>query len=468
MEKSVETRPTVVFASRLHASRIGKPLCVAAAVAALFTGSPARADDIADLKAQMKVLSDKLEALERAQIQSQSASAQAPAQSAVSSARRNASMTVYGLVDASIYTHRSNGKVTYGVNSSAITSSHLGFHGERDIGRGLTGFLNFRENVNILTGGTGSGLTGATTTGFNNFNALANVGVSSPYGTVTLGRQPTPTFSTSVAVDSFQIASLGIAQQYGMANLTNLVSPLTGLTVPATTNTQGGAAFTSTYVGGLSYTTPVVAGFQGKALVTLGNGIIGAGYSNNSLWEASISYRNGPLDANYAHNSIKGRQTANATTGVFAPVPSLTRTNIFGAGYTVSGVRISASYFKTTYDPALRNPTPTTGIHDNSAWSAGALATTGPWKYGVEYTAGTDLINTANKDRMLSFLGRYALDESAEVYGMLGFVRNSGNASMQPIWSAANLVCTPASPANALSSCGKSDTTLVLGYKQSF
>lgn len=378
-------------------------------------------------------------------------------------AMAQSNVTIFGLFDASLVQHNAKG-TTYAVNSSAWGTTHIGFRGTENLGGGMQAFFNLRGNVNVMTGGMGSGASGATTAGYNDFNSWANIGLSGGFGTLMLGRQTTPVFATFGAVDAFQMASLGIGQQWGMANTTYFGpsfprSPLTNLTTTLTTNTLGGATLASAYAGGISYTTPNLSGFQVKVFNTFGNAITGAPFQDNGLREISLSYNNGPISANYAHNDTTNRVTASAA-GAFAANITEVKFDVMGLAYTVGGLRLAGSYFKAKYDVSLR-----ASMHDNSAWSFGARYTKAPWTYGAEFTSGKDDITSTNKDTILGFMLNYDLSKRTSVYGLLGILNNSGEASMHAIWSAPNLVNTAG---NSMDARGARATSVVTGIRHSF
>jgi predicted porin len=99
-------------------------------------------------------------------------------------------VTLYGIVDAG-FVHESGGakgtlnKITSGANSM----SRYGFRGSEDLGGGLSAIFGLESGIKIDTGEVD-----ATGTVFNRF---AFVGLkSTTYGTLTLGRQYTPWYTT--------------------------------------------------------------------------------------------------------------------------------------------------------------------------------------------------------------------------------------------------------------------------------
>lgn len=132
-------------------------LSIAAAVAALFSTQPARAQATPGPK---------------------------PGQSAV---------TLYGIVDIGLVGERGGaaGNVTK-ITSGPASSSRLGFKGSEDLGGGLSAFFILEAGYSVDTGNFASANTP--------FNRQALVGLRNDAGTLSLGRQTTPYHNALVAV----------------------------------------------------------------------------------------------------------------------------------------------------------------------------------------------------------------------------------------------------------------------------
>jgi len=368
-------------------------------------------------------------------------------------------VTIFGVLDASLVTNSAKGSgMTYGMDSAALSTTYVGFKGTEDLGNGLKAFFNLIEPITLTTGGTGSGASGATTTGYNNFSVAANVGLAGSFGTLMVGRQRTPVFKAVIAGDALTANSGGLIQQWATVNIAGQRSPLTGLTVPLPTNTTGGARLPDSYAGGIGYTTPNLSGFQAEVFVNAGNNITGAPYSDNGMRELGVSYTNGSIYVGWAYDETSGRVAANAVTGVFPGNITESKTNTLGGSYTVGKLRVAAGWYNIKYDASLHATN-----HDNSAWNLGATYVVAPMTYGVEYTSGKDDTMSSNKDNMLAFLAQYTMSKRTSLYTILATVSNSGEAVMQPIWSAASL-----SNVGVLDARNGRNTSLVLGIRHTF
>lgn len=108
----------------------------------------------------------------------------AAASLAAVTARAQSSVTLYGIVDTGVqyYNHASGGGSVVGMpNLTGEVPSRFGLRGTEDLGGGFKTFFVLENGFALNTG--------ALNYGGRIFGRQANVGISSPYGTVTLGRQ---------------------------------------------------------------------------------------------------------------------------------------------------------------------------------------------------------------------------------------------------------------------------------------
>ena len=97
-------------------------------------------------------------------------------------AHAQSSVTLYGVIDAGItYTSNVGGNASWQQTSGGISQSRFGLKGSEDLGNGLKAIFTLESGFNLNNGryaNNGS-----------EFNRQSFVGLSSNYGTVTLGRQ---------------------------------------------------------------------------------------------------------------------------------------------------------------------------------------------------------------------------------------------------------------------------------------
>lgn len=102
---------------------------------------------------------------------------------ASSAAFAQSSVTLYGVVDASLESVKGDDTVTR-VSSDNLASSRLGFKGTEDLGNGLKANFVLESNMKMDTGANGGGSTRF-------FDRAAWVGVAGGFGELRLGRQDT-------------------------------------------------------------------------------------------------------------------------------------------------------------------------------------------------------------------------------------------------------------------------------------
>ena len=217
----------------------------------------------------------------------------------------SSNVTIYGIADAGLV-HESGGargsinKLTNGANSM----SRLGFRGSENLGGGLSAIFGLEAGIKIDTGELdAAGVL---------FNRFAFVGLKSTgYGTLTLGRQYTPYYTTLFTMaDPFGTSLAG--------NVKNLL-PIGGL-----------ASRTSNMV---LYVSPVTNGASVELAYTPGEqaGSAGAGRQLG----LALVYQQGPLHVRFAYsnrNNDVAALAATATTPAVAGVNRGLATNAILAG----------------------------------------------------------------------------------------------------------------------------------------
>jgi predicted porin len=194
---------------------------------------------------------------------------------ASSAAMAQSSVTLYGMLDASVgYTSNvettTGGHSAFGLNGGASGSNKWGIKGQEDLGGGLKAVFKLENGYNIATGGIGG--QGPIGTSRSLFNRQAFVGlVSDQYGTVRLGRQ--------------------------LDAVTEMVQGLTGDAVSASAFSTPGDVDnndnTTNQNSAVKYISPVIAGFQAEGAYSFG-GVAGALGSGQS-WSLAADYAQGGL-----------------------------------------------------------------------------------------------------------------------------------------------------------------------------
>lgn len=252
-------------------------------------------------------------------------------------AMAQSTVTVYGLVDASFGSFKTNSAVTTGtqagtiqsitqtaVNTDGLNGNRWGLRMSEDLGGGMSAVANLESGFNIDTGSSAqNGLL---------FGRRANVGLASGFGTVTLGR------NTSAYNDvAYDHSTLG-ASIFDAANLNN------GTTAPTAANLlarrTAWIGFGERIDNSVKYVSPNFSGVTFGALYGFGENKTTTTNASKTL-SASVKYVNGPLlvSAGYQSEGI-AVIAATATTGERKPALENTLVNVaydFGVAKVAGG-----------------------------------------------------------------------------------------------------------------------------------
>jgi predicted porin len=150
-------------------------------------------------------------------------------------AQAQSSVTIYGVVDASVGVEDSDAPgedSRFVVQSGTQTTSRIGFRGTEDLGNGLKALFNLEAGVAVDTGAGDAQL----------FQRRAVVGLQGGFGTVTVGREYGPLASVAAASDTLGQGFYGSnLAAFGTNRLTRRLSnsvnyksnPLNGFTLGA-------------------------------------------------------------------------------------------------------------------------------------------------------------------------------------------------------------------------------------------
>jgi predicted porin len=117
-------------------------------------------------------------------------------------AHAQSSVVMYGILDVGVQslTHAGkDGASSFGMLGSAFLPSRFGFKGDEDLGGGYGAIFQLENGFDV---GKGTLVTPGTL-----FNRLSSVGIRSPYGRLTFGRQYSVQFDKSVLYDPTYFAN---------------------------------------------------------------------------------------------------------------------------------------------------------------------------------------------------------------------------------------------------------------------
>ena len=357
-------------------------------------------------------------------------------------AHAQSSVTLYGVLDAGLMYQSTSaasfnpasknlGKL-YRFKDAGIYSSNFGMTGTEDLGGG------YRANFKLQgTFDTGTGKAGLTDTPgvAGEFNQIASVGVSGPFGSVTAGRQIAPLAIAMGETDvrggrwfgSILTSWLGMNQAAGWAG--------------TSTNGPLGALYDSNAI---VYESPSFAGVKG--LLEYSPGGVAGSFQGNTRESAVLKYSNYGLRLSAAyyngHDTNPGPNTV--PTGL-----ANNRLYYLGAFYTLHDFSISASYTNG------KNPARSNQVNIDMYTFGLGYRFTPAFKVtsGVYYLK--DRNNSANKSTEIAAGAEYSLSKATMVYGEAGHVNNKGTMTQTIAYG------QPVAP-------GMATTAVMFGVRHSF
>ncbi|MFM0620408.1 porin [Paraburkholderia nemoris] len=323
-------------------------------------------------------------------------------------ANAQSSVTLYGIVDTGVqyYNHAAGGGKVIGMPSlTGEVPSRFGFRGSEDLGGGLKALFNLEVGF--------APSTGALNNGGRLFGRAANVGLSSNYGTLTLGRQLNMTYYAIIPADVIGPAIHSIASfdpyipNARSDNAIGYMGKFDGLTVGATYSFGRDAA-----------------GPAGPAATNCA-GQVAANFIACRQYTAMVAYNTALFGVAASYDVMRGG------TGASAPLSSSNYTdtrNLVDAYVMLGPVKVGAGW--------LRRNT-----------SAAVHAQSDIFFLGAEYFTAPYLVLDAQALRYINrgvangnlFVARstYLLSKRTSVYASLGYIMNSakGNAPVAALGS---------------------------------
>jgi predicted porin len=321
------------------------------------------------------------------------------------------SVTLYGLLDEGLtYTSNQNGHSAWLLQSGGGSLSRWGLKGAEDLGGGYKAVFTLENGFDLGSGSLS-----------NNgrlFGRQAFVGISSPYGTVTLGRQYEEVAEMLSTVD----AGLNWAVYLAHAGDVD--------------NTGGSIRINNS----VKYTSPKVAGFTFGGLYSFG-GVPGQ-FSTNSVTSVGLNYAgiNFPLYVAVAYTVIKNPFAAAFDSAaprniIYAPyVQSASSQEIGGVGasYKLGNASIAFEYTSTRFkkgflgsDVRFDNYEGNVGYYITPFWFAGVA---------YIYTHGKlDATGATPIYRAIDLYTNYFLSKRTDVYFAAELLKAGGSATQAQI-----------------------------------
>ena len=302
---------------------------------------------------------------------------------------QSSSVTLYGLVDTGVRMDRTTVGSNWSVGGGMGSGSRWGLRGAEDLGGGLRAIFTLESGFGADTGASGQG--GLL------FGRQAFVGLSGGFGTLTMGRQYSPMFVATLAMDTLEYGTIG--------NINNIYTRV----VLRNNNA-------------VNYVSPKIAGFEGRVLYAPGEASTpGAPKSAGNQLGASLSFATGGLLLNYAYHEIKGTNSPTATPPVVSDTPK-EKQNQLGAAYNFGLAKLSTSY------ATFKNDAATSRVDFRNWWVAldGKITSSSTWMatYGkIDDRSGAD--RDAN---LMALCLMYHLSRRTDLHAAVARMSNNANS----------------------------------------
>lgn len=317
-------------------------------------------------------------------------------------------VTLYGLADAGVGVQDKGGanKSQMVVSSGTQNTSRWGIRGTEDLGGGLNAVFNFEAGMKVDTGAP-AGPAGPSSSGMS-FDRRSVVGLQGGFGTVLLGRDYTPGFTSTGATDVMAYGLYGNLLTYTVGGaLASNGNALHGIE----TRASNGMHYTSPNMGGLTVRALYSVGFQNSSLTAtnLTGERSAAPTRGGHMLGLSGVYAAGPLTAQAYYQQLKGIDGTSTTNNNQYGV---------GVGYNFGAFRVTANYL--VADPAGNN-----NKHTGISVGAGVKVGTGELlaqfiQQKVATGAGTEPKGTS-----LGVAYVHPLSRRTNLYASFGMTRNN-------------------------------------------
>jgi predicted porin len=305
-------------------------------------------------------------------------------------ASAQSSVTIYGIVDASV-ARFDNGGADGSVNrldSGNNAASRIGFKGVEDLGNGLKAEFVLENGYDVSNGGQSSNAGAA-------FSRLAYAGIGGEFGTVRLGRQNSQIAEVVSIIDPFQ--------KSGMVNGVDFY------------NGGGVAERVSNQI---TYNSNTYGGFSGRIGYRFGE--TAGDNSANRGYGLQLGYANGPLAVQFGYDKQN-------TTTVGGLDQGDVKDALLGATYDFGVVKLHGAYGQRKADAGVSGFAEDDKIR---SYMVGATVPFGASKIRAEYIRNDnrDVDNADNNVYALSYT--YSLSKRTTLYATYARVSNDDASNL--------------------------------------
>lgn len=259
------------------------------------------------------------------------------------SAHAQSSVTLYGIIDMGFrYNTNAGGKQQYAVGGGNESASRFGLQGSEDLGGGYRAIFTLENGFYPANGTLQAGLI---------FGRQAYVGLDSPYGTLTIGRQY---LTLSTYLGPFESGSDWAARGAGYGYHPGGLDDVDG---------------TERANNAIKYVSPRYHGLQVGVTYSLGG--VAGNFTQNQIYSFGIDYGIGPFkvaaaylsakNPNYSlwgNNATSSAAGSNITSPVFSGYASAgsQKTAGIGLSYALGPVTLGGIYTNTRFDDLGATP----------------------------------------------------------------------------------------------------------------
>lgn len=300
---------------------------------------------------------------------------------AAGASAQSSSVTLFGVVDASVARVSTPGKSVTGMANGGNSSSRLGFRGTEDLGGGLKAGFWLEAGINVDDGGTGF-----------KFDRRSTVSLEGGFGELRLGRDKSPTYLNLETFHAFGDTGMG-----GI----NAHSLLSG----SAAGTAEGSAPKRTS-NGVSYLLPKLGGLTGQVTHSFGEQ---AGTTDlQSATAFRLGYAAGPLNVAGAYGVTRG-----GTAAVDVEYKAMN----FGVSYKIGDLT-----------PMVLIASERGNNQRVDVYSVGAKYKLGAGELRAAYTQYEDKKSVNDSSRWALGYG-YSVSKRTEIYGAVARMSNDGAAT---------------------------------------
>jgi predicted porin len=345
-------------------------------------------------------------------------------------ASAQSSVTIYGIVDASVSRIDNGVDSVNGLDSGNNAASRIGFKGVEDLGNGLKASFVLENGFDVDSGASGNE--------GSSFSRLAYVGLGGDFGTVRLGRQNSQIAEVVSIIDPFQ--------KSGMVNGVDFYN---------------GGGVSERVSNQISYISNNYGGFSGAIGYRFGEQP--GDNSANRGWGLQLGYANGPLAVQFGYDNQQYSGAINgdgefeagpATGGVDGKIKDA----LLGATYDFGAFKLHGAYGQRKIDAsagAFFNGT----AEDQKirSYIVGATVPFGASKVRAEYIRNNnrDLDDADSNVYALSY--SYALSKRTQLYATYARVSNDDGSSLGI-----------GGPGSNIAAAGENSTGFAVGVQHNF